>query len=598
MEEQEVLFWEDPALDLNLRHYSGSPSDVIKKIQKDIKKYLSNPNLQEVRTKSTWVKKKVNGETVLVRKEITYNVREIYSAIYHALTYYKSVSYLPAPEYGTEETFLSNSIRTLNEDCEYLVSKYDPTCTDPSQSEVIQASGRIKSLLSFVNKVREKVSEYLIEDRDLGYLNESLRDIIGLRIIIDPPKEIKDQGPQAVSDYLYTVLFDLMNKHGVLNPNQSHLENGQFKFLPVVTRYNQTKAKDLKAKKLPKAFLPYQNNITGETIEVFVPTTRIPEVDDPRVDSKIKDRNQSPNKNGYQSIHYCVVPDYSKTVETMPLPVYILPTKSDESEEYKLEYQFRTFAQHKYAELGPAAHNSGYKPTGTYHRLAVPFYIGYDSLQDTSETYYEPSKITASQHQLQKNKINLKNFGESFKMFYGYSFESFFGVPFKIFRDIFCSRDRDDILSLKKRIKQDKETNIYYAESIENDPNIVIPVFLTPYDIKHIKKILSTNDPQGLSNFFAKHFLTDSILNPSIPDNTSELEASTSASKPVQFKVYMVQNTDFQNIHLQSHTHEVSKQELQYSPAAFSNNSTLEPQESIHNDQGQQDDIREHCLDD
>ena len=36
MEEQEVLFWEDPALDLNIRHYSGSQSDVIKKIKSDI----------------------------------------------------------------------------------------------------------------------------------------------------------------------------------------------------------------------------------------------------------------------------------------------------------------------------------------------------------------------------------------------------------------------------------------------------------------------------------------------------------------------------------------------------------------------------------
>ena len=32
----ETLFWEVPEIDLNLRHYSGSPYDVIKRIKTDI----------------------------------------------------------------------------------------------------------------------------------------------------------------------------------------------------------------------------------------------------------------------------------------------------------------------------------------------------------------------------------------------------------------------------------------------------------------------------------------------------------------------------------------------------------------------------------
>ena len=44
------FFWEVPEIDLHLRHYSGHPSDVIKKLKSDIERYLSNPNLEENRT--------------------------------------------------------------------------------------------------------------------------------------------------------------------------------------------------------------------------------------------------------------------------------------------------------------------------------------------------------------------------------------------------------------------------------------------------------------------------------------------------------------------------------------------------------------------
>ena len=101
----ETLFWEIPEIDLNLRHYSGGPSDVIKRIKSDIERYLSNPNLQENRAV---VRYKEDSTPYLV----TYNLREVYSAVYNALNYYKDISYLPSAEYGTGATFLSNSIRS------------------------------------------------------------------------------------------------------------------------------------------------------------------------------------------------------------------------------------------------------------------------------------------------------------------------------------------------------------------------------------------------------------------------------------------------------------------------------------------------------
>ena len=91
--------WEVPEIDLNLRHYDGRPTDVIKKIKNEIEKYLMNESVSD------------------------YN-RKIYSAIFNALDYYKAISYLPSPEYQTGETFLSYSIQELNDNYEQL-SKYN-----------------------------------------------------------------------------------------------------------------------------------------------------------------------------------------------------------------------------------------------------------------------------------------------------------------------------------------------------------------------------------------------------------------------------------------------------------------------------------------
>ena len=69
-------FWETSEVDLNLRHYSGHPSDAIKLVKRNIEKYLRKPGVPQ-------------------------KDREVYSAMYHALDYYKSILYSSASDFST-----------------------------------------------------------------------------------------------------------------------------------------------------------------------------------------------------------------------------------------------------------------------------------------------------------------------------------------------------------------------------------------------------------------------------------------------------------------------------------------------------------------
>ena len=327
----ETLFWEVPEVDLNLRHFSGGPSDVIKRIKSDIERYLSNPNLQE---NQAVVRYKDDGTAYIA----TYNLREVYSAVYNALNYYKDISYLPSAEYGTGDTFLSNSIRIFNEDYDYLSSKYNSA--DPNDAPVISFSGRIKSPLSLVDKIREKVSEYIDQGRDFGYFNESLRDLIGMRVVVNPPKEIQDQGLQAESDYLYKVFYDLMQRHGITGfPSAEVSQIGTFHFIPVNTRHDPHKADKIKLRPEIEGFADF---ITDGTVPLFIPERRPGEIEQPCVDSVLKDYCQSPKYKGYQSLHVCIIPYYSTNVEHLEIPNCIIPPKCKSS---VFEYQFRTAKQ-------------------------------------------------------------------------------------------------------------------------------------------------------------------------------------------------------------------------------------------------------------
>ena len=516
----DTFFWEVPEIDLHLRHYSGHPSDVIKKIKSDIESYLSNPNLEENRTALHYDK---DNNPYMV----SYNIRQVYSAVYNALNYYKNISYLPSAEYETGDTFLSNSIRTFNEDYDYLSSKYNTD--DLTQEPVISVSGRIKSPLSFVDKVREKVVEYIEQDRDFRYFNESLRDLIGVRFVINPPKEIEMQGPEAETDYLYKVFYDLMEHHGITKNSDNGLERGQYKFYPVNTRHDPQKSEKIKSRPEQEGFAVWvQNGNHG----FFRPTKRITEMEQECVDSVTKDYVRWPKYKGYQSLHVCAIPYYSQDVEHMLIPNCIIPPSCKDS---FIEYQFRTGKENEYAERGPVSHNSEYKPTGSYHRLAVPFYIEFDSPEDLAETFYDPSHLPQKPLNY-VNRLKLRNFGESFKKFYGPTFEEFFGIPFKRFRDVFGSQDRNDILSKRKIVIHDEERDLYTAQDAPSLKPNPISLALTPEEVLTLKQILSSKDGARLSEFFSKQHLQDAIIQ--VIESPETLETCSTIQKSPKIQLY------------------------------------------------------------
>lgn len=418
--------WEVPNIDLNLRHYSGSVSDVFKKIKNDIVNYLSKPN--------------INPKS-----------REIYSAIYNALNYYEMLS----PEFPESSTFLQSSLEIFNEDFEYLSQKY--TSDDPFDLPVVSLSARVKSPLSFVEKVKNKVNEYLNQDRDFSYFNESLRDIIGVRVVIDPPSSVKSQGLQAESDYLYNAFFDLMTFRGILDDSDS-----VFKFLDVNTRYDKTKLEKIKNSTYSGKFILSGSPLTdSDKLEldnyncIVIPQSR-PEFME-KIDSKVKDYRLYPKKSGYQSLHICVTPSFANLLDKKALPDCILPSKASD---YSIEYQFRNVREDEFSRLGPASHGKLKPFEKVYHRLAIPSFID----NDNSRKILVP-----------------RNFGENYQQFYGPSFEDRFNIPYPLFVSTFDEATQNEILAEKKEVSFNDFTQAYCVSNAE------IPLCVDKDDAKSIK---------------------------------------------------------------------------------------------------------------
>ncbi len=439
--------WEVDSVDLNLRHYSGHPTDVIKEIKYDIEKYLSSPS-------------------------VTDEQRRIYSAIYNALEYYTVISYIQPADFDTEDSFLSCAIDSFNQDAIYLSKKYDSN--DPTKQPVISFSARIKSLISFIEKMKEKINEYLRTGRDLSNFNQSLRDLLGARIVVTPPDEIKKLGPQAECEFLYKVVYDLMEKHGINKTDSFSKEPDVYQFIDIDSAHNPHRQRDIEERPAKEGF--------AEGVDIYIPTSRIPEIDRPHVSRKVKDYVMYPKYLGYQSIHICVIPDYSEFVSSKQLPMCIIPPANNN---YYVEYQFRTDTQNEYAEHGLASHKGSYKPDqGRYHRLAVPLYIEVDGPHDISDNW--PDKPIVKRNGAKK--LKLRNFAESYERFYGHTFADRFGISFKEFRDLFSTAERDDILSLKKVPVYNPEIDSYELESPE------IAVALTDAQIVSIKQKIANAD--------------------------------------------------------------------------------------------------------
>ncbi len=492
-----IKTWEVPNIDLNLRHYSGSVVDVFNKIKSDIVTYLSTPFVHP-------------------------KLRAIYSAIYHAFEYYEVLS----PEFTESNTFLDSTIKIFNEDFEYLSQNY--TSDDPFDSPVVSLSARVKSPLSFVEKVKNKVNEYLTQNRDFSYFNESLRDIIGIRIIIDPPSNIKSQGLQAESDYLYNIFYDLMTYRGILGDS-----NSIFKFLDVNTRYDKTKLEKMKKSKYPgKAILAGTQLDDNDRSDldsyrcIVIPQTRPDFMES--IDSKVKDYHFYPKKNGYQSIHICVSPKFDSSLEKRGVPDCILPSKVSD---YSIEYQFRDARENAFSILGPASHGNLKPYEKIYHRLAVPSFIE----ADDSIRLLKP-----------------RSFGENYQKFYGPSFEDRFNIPYPLFSRTFDEETQNDILAEKKEVSFDQLTNSYYVS------DILIPICVRREDAEAIKRAFT------LKAFIENSHIYDSVI---VPTDLVNPNTISNQRSPIKLYKFITPYKELSKNIEQSNPRENSK--LENNPAAI-----------------------------
>lgn len=437
-----------PEIDLNLKHYAGERSDVIKEVLLQIKKYLRNP-------------------------EVPLEHRVIYSAIYNSLTYYKNISSLSITGETEGKTFLEKTICQINEDYKYLADKYGTDKTNP----VITMKARIKSPISAMDKILDKVSEYVKEGRDLTLLNESLRDFIGIRVIIDPPSEIKAKGKQAESDYCYQIFDDLMKHHGVsrqlLGENQ---EENDYEFIPVSTHHDPNKLKKLKERPEKEGY-----SVDPDAAGVFIPKTR-PDVVE-LYDEYFKDYRMWPKSMLYQRIHSCVHPQFEGYESfDSAIPTYIIPSKNNKP---SMEYQFCTAEEEEYSEHGGASHTD-YKDRAFY-RLRIPLLMSLDKKQ---------------------NKIRLHRLDESMEEFYGYSFKDMFNIDYQDFLEVFDTNERDDILAGIKLVSYNPEHNEY---CLNDNPKAVL-LDTSHKGAKFIKDLLGNASKEELEKFYDANGLLDGSI--------------------------------------------------------------------------------------
>lgn len=437
----------DSEIDLNLQHYVGERTDVLKKVQLEIKNYL--------RTAA-----------------ITDSQRAIYSAIYNALTYYQMISDLSISGESANPTFLEQTIAQINDDFSYLSEKY---YSGDIENPVISMKARVKSPISAMDKILDKISEYVKTGRDLSKLNESLRDFIGIRIIVNPPPEIKALGKQAELDYCYTIFDDLMKYHGIVRQLHGEPDIDDYTFIPVPTEHDPLKLAKIKSRPDKEGY-----EFDPEEEGVYIPVSRPGFLEE--YDEYFKDYIKWPKLKLYQRVHACVNPKFHEHEEIpSKLPTYMIPSQSNCP---AIEYQICTLDQEEYAEHGKAAHTE-YKPR-TFHRLRIPLIISLDS---------------------QLNKLRLNRLDESMEMFYGYSFKDLFFIDYQDFLKTFNTQDRNDVLAGIKAVSYDEENEEYFLE--ETFKPILFAKERGPY---FIKELLETATPEELQRFYSANGILDNSI--------------------------------------------------------------------------------------
>ena len=122
---------------------------------------ISGENSQEILDKYI-----SNLENFLNTTELDSSSKSIYSAYLNGLKYYQYVS-------NPNGNFFHKTLDLVNAQYNELAKKFPG----------LQSEGRIKSVLSADEKIKDKICEYIQEGRDLSHLNYSLRDFVAFRFI-------------------------------------------------------------------------------------------------------------------------------------------------------------------------------------------------------------------------------------------------------------------------------------------------------------------------------------------------------------------------------------------------------------------------------
>lgn len=480
--------------DLNIRHYIGSREDILKKLKSAISEYLQH-------------------------KEVPDPERTFYSSLYHGISYYQAITDRSISMESEGQTFLENVLKVINDDYKYLCDKYNPK--DPTMPRVISFKGRIKSPASAIEKLIDKCREYYEDGMDFSYLNDSLRDFFGVRIVIEPPIEIKKQGKQAESDYLYMIMHDFLERKGL---------DRQIDGASLPTDYTFTRVNTVhEPNKLDKIIeRPSKEGFSSKAMEAmklpgrdqfYIPTSIPPEIE--RYHDYMKAYRLYPKFQGYQRDHFCAYPPYASTVKIPKHPKYIKPTKSLRP---CLEYQFCLGDEEYHANHGIASH-------------IVYKYYGRDADNDSLENSLDAEMLSAgtgfSRYEIpmilvtdsDTDTIRLSRFDEAMEAYHGFSFKDFFGIDYQTFLEKFDTEERDDVFAQRKKIKYDKELSDYSL--VPNQRYVLVDTAREP---GYFSRMVRESDPETFMRFLDKNGLLDGTISVDSPEVRERFEKPSLAA--------------------------------------------------------------------
>ena len=311
---------------------------------------ISGENSQEILDKYI-----SNLENFLNTTELDSSSKSIYSAYLNGLKYYQYVS-------NPNGDFFHKTLDLVNAQYNELAKKFPG----------LQSEGRIKSVLSADEKIKDKICEYIQDGRDFSHLNYSLRDFVAFRFITPDSK------------FPNFKFLNIQKCYKILKDHVSISEQQGFRAIPI------------RQERLNKIKEPHEFDKDPKTEGIYIPKHKSPFFSK-RFTTFVKDYIRYPKKSLYQSLHYSV---------NVPLSV-------DKVFPVAIEYQFRTQEMHEHSEHGIFSHDKTYKPNKLFHVLNVPTFIKLDST----------------------GKFKVQSFEKNLQTKYG-KFEDFYQIPYRAFRKL------------------------------------------------------------------------------------------------------------------------------------------------------------------